>query len=129
MKIKVFNRKRYTESLEKLKKRNAPKHVIEAYEYGFTEEVNQYYKVKRIRLLNNDPVSDGKDILETANQIEVGFIKEAVSKKDLDFLKVFFQMTNMNIFTGKKLPPDAAKLLKPEHIKDLGLKELYKKMR
>lgn len=129
MKIKVFNRKRYIESLEKLKTRKAPKHVIEAFEYGFTDEINQYYKTKRIRLLNNSPVSESKEILETANQIEVGFIKEAAKKRDIDFLKVFFQMTNMNIFTGKKLPPDAAKLLKPEYIKDLGLKELYKKMR
>lgn len=129
MKIKVFNRSKYIESLRKLEARKAPSYIVEAFKYGFIEEVNQYYNIRKARLLNKNLISEDTKLLNDAKEIDVGFIQEATKKKDLDFLKAFFQMTNMNIFTGKKLPPDAAKLLKPEYVKDLGLKELYKKMR
>lgn len=129
MKIKVFNRSKYIESLRKLEVRKAPSYIVEAFKYGFIEEVNQYYNIRKARLLNKNLISEDTKLLNDAKEIDVGFIQEATKKKDLDFLRVFFQMTNMNIFTGKKLPPDAAKLLKPEYVKDLGLKDLYKKMR
>ena len=60
---------------------------------------------------------------------EAPFIREAVKKSDIDFLKAFFQMTNMDIMSGEKLPPNAGSLLKQGIIKDLGLKDLYKKLR
>ena len=129
MKIRVFNRSKYIESLRKLEARKAPSYIVEAFKYGFIEEVNQYYNIRKARLLNKNLISEDTKLLNDAKEIDVGFIQEAAKKKDLDFLRVFFQMTNMNIFTGKKLPPDAAKLLKPEYVKDLGLKDLYKKMR
>lgn len=132
MKLTMFDRKKYVESIKKLKMRNAPEYIIEAYNEGFTKVINEYYKIKLARMKTKDfkySLQESKKYTVLANKSEYKFISEALQKSDVDFLKAFFQMTNMDIVTGKRLPPDAGRLLKQDVIRDLGLKDLYKKLR
>lgn len=134
MKIKVFDRKKYIESINLLIKRNAPNYVIEAYNQGFTKVINLYYasKLNRATSITESKrykvVSDKLDsLVEKANHLS--FIKEAKNYRDEDFLKAFFVMTNLDIITGKKLPPNAGNLLKDAGMYNIGLKNIYKKAR
>jgi transcription elongation factor len=132
MKLTIFNKTKYLESIKKLKARNAPGYIIEAYNEGYTNVVNEYYNIKlqklRTKKLKNN-VNESKNYLDIAKNIKLSFVQESIKKSDIDFLKAFFQMTNLDIVTGKKLPPNASKLLKQDVIRDLGLKDLYKKLR
>lgn len=129
MKITIFDRKKYEESLRLLNKRSAPNYVIEAYKDGYASVVNNYYAIKLERKIKKLPRKISKTIFEQALRTDKNFVKEALSKRDEDFLKAFFKMTNLNIMTGDKLPPNAGKLLKRAKVKDLGLKDLFKKLR
>jgi len=133
MKLTVFNRTKYVESLNKLKVKNAPNYVIEAYNEGFNDVVNAYYKIKLERRLNNDykySLTEAKQNAEIASQLPHDFLQEAISKMDTDFLKAFFQMTNLDIVTGEKLPPNAGKLIRQGmSLRGNSLKDLYKKLR
>lgn len=133
MKITIFDRTKYIESLNKLKKRGAPEYILEAYRDGYISEINDYYRIKleRIRVkgrVYNESSSEVKKLLNLASSSELSFIKEALSKKDLDFLSAFFKMTNMDIMTGKRLPHDAGNLIKQGITKDIGLNDLFKKL-
>lgn len=127
MKLVTFNRKKYNESLLNLAKINAPNYVIEAYVEGYHKEVSYYYKLKSNPALKAqaNKITESKNYKETAN---IRFLNEAKNSRDEDFLKAFFIMTNLDIVTGKRLPPNAGKLLKPGII-SFGLKDLYKKFR
>jgi hypothetical protein len=57
------------------------------------------------------------------------FLKEATSVKDLDFIKAFFKMANLDLVSGDRLPPNASKLIRQKISKDFGLKDLFKKLR
>lgn len=135
MKLTMFDRRKHIESLNKLKKRNAPSYVIDAYNEGYVKVVNTYYSLKLQKLKENKgryTLKEAKAYTDYAKLVEyeeAPFIREAVKKSDIDFLKAFFQMTNMDIMSGEKLPPNAGSLLKQGIIKDLGLKDLYKKLR
>ena len=57
------------------------------------------------------------------------FLSEALNSKDLDFIKAFFKMANLDLMSGNKLPPNASKLIKQKIPKNFGLNDLYKKLR
>lgn len=128
MKVNIFDRKKYIEALQQLNKRRAPDYIIEAYKEGYVKEINLYYKNKldrkRVAESYNKPA-----LLDFANTSGLKFLKEAASQSDLDFIKLFFKMTNLDIFSGNKLPPDAGSLIKQGIVKDFGLKDLFKKLR
>lgn len=130
IKLVIFDRKKYLESIKKLRTRNAPNYVIEAYENGFSGVVNAYYKLKLTKKRSKRTViSESKRYRNLAKNIDLNFVQEAVKKSDLDFIKAFFQMTNMDIVSGRRIPPNAGKLLKQDIVKSLGLKDLYKKLK
>jgi hypothetical protein len=131
MKLTVFNRKAYTESINKLKARNAPGYVIDAYKEGYVSAINKYYRMRLERLLKRTHVVKENivDLKKVADNTSVEFIREAANNKDLDFIKAFFMMTNMDIMTGSKIPPNASSLIKQDIVKDFGLKDLFKKLR
>lgn len=190
MKLTAFNRTVYVESLRKLKARNAPNYVIEAYkEGGYASIINKYYRLKLERKLkkqkqvveNTNELTVAKKPVyvggiasllcpncskivfniakynqydknckycgqkldwseyitngirkindESASDVSANLIKEAVSNNDLDFIKAFFMMTNMDIISGKRLPPNASNLIKQGIVQDFGLKDLFKKLR
>lgn len=133
MRLTVFNRTKYVEALNKLKAKNAPAYVIEAYNEGFSDVINAYYKIKLDRRLKNNykySLNEAKQYAEKAKEIPFNFLKEAISKMDADFLKAFFQMTNLDIVTGEKLPPNAGKLIRTGmSLRGKSLKDLYKKLR
>lgn len=135
MKLAIFNRTKYIASIERLEARKAPTYVIEAYKEGYTNTVNEYYKLKvrgiRKKEIKNESarIAELKTLEADVNKVNISFINEALSQSDLEFLKAFFVMTNMDIISGDKLPPNASKLIKQGIVKDLGLKDLYKKLR
>lgn len=132
MKLKVFDRKKYMEAMSLLAKRNAPSYIIEAYKAGYAKVINFYYeqKLRQSRVVQES--KRYKTVSESLDQLvkkaeHIPFIMEAKKRRDEDFLKAFFVMTNLDIITGKKLPPKAGRLLKDAGIYNLGLKNLYKK--
>jgi hypothetical protein len=132
MKLTIFDRKKYLETIKKLEKRNAPNYILEAYEEGYTKVVNEYYKIKldRIKAKNfKYSLMESKTYSDLAKTVKFSFIEAALKKSDIDFLKAFFQMTNLDIVSGKKIPPNAGRLIDQSSIRDLGLKDLYKKLR
>lgn len=128
MKIKIFDRKRYIESINKLYKRKAPAYVIEAYNNGYIDVVNYYYKLK----LHNKRTGVSNSTQETFSEHFQGnhpsFVNEALTKRDEEFLKAFFVMTNLNIVSGAKLPPSAGNKLKPSGLTNIGFKDVFKKL-
>lgn len=129
MKLKIFNRTKYIESMKKLQRRNAPNYVIEAYNSGYIDVVNYYYRLKLENLRLKTPKSSQKGLLEHYISFPIGFIQEALKKRDEDFLKAFFVMTNLDIVTGKRLPPRAGSGLKPAGINNIGFKDIFKKLK
>lgn len=133
MKLVIFDLKKHETALNRLKSRKAPEYVIEAYNEGFTDTVNKYYALK----LNKIKKGNIKESKKTISSNLVGlvkdskysFIKEALKQRDEDFLKAFFILSNLDIVTGRKLPPSSGQLVKQGIIKDLGLKDLYKKLK
>jgi len=133
MKLTIFDRKKYEEAIKKLKVKNAPDYVIEAYKEGFGNVVNVYYKIKLERRRTNNykySLTESKDYIRHAKRVDFGFIEEALKKSDVDFLKAFFQMTNLDIVSGEKLPPNAGKLIRQGMtLRGFSLKDLYKKLK
>jgi enolase len=132
MKLTLFNRKKYLEAIRSLKKRNAPDYVLQAYEEGYAKVVNEYYKIKLERIRNKNykySLTESTEYTNLVKKANITFLESALKKSDIDFIKAFFQMTNLDIVTGEKLPPNASKLINQGIIKDLGLKDLYKKLR
>lgn len=131
--IKLFNRTKYEDNLRKLKSRNAPTYIIEAYNRGFIELVNEYYK-KRLNnkrgLLESESHTTTKTLLHSAKNSGVKMLEEAYKKKDLDFLNLMYQMTNIDILTKhRKIPANAGQLIKQGEILDLGLTKLHKRLK
>ena len=131
MKLVVFDRKKYIESISKLKLRRAPDYVINAFQEGYIGTVNEYYKIKLQNKIKNkkESIKITSVLSEAVKNENKQFLNEAASKKDLDFIKAFFRMTNMDIMSGDRLPPNASSLIKQGIVKDFGLKDLYKKLR
>ena len=93
MELKIFDRKKYVESINILISRKAPSYVIEAYQQGFTKVVNLYYKIKTTRA-----ITESKIAITTAEAFSLAglvsnmpMVTEALKKRDEDFLKC---MTN-----------------------------------
>lgn len=133
MKLTVFDRSKYMESVRKLEKRKAPTYVIQAYKDGHTKVVNEYYKIKlsqRIGRQKRSPVQENADTLEKlARAFNLDILNEALTNKDLEFIKAFFKMANLDLVSGDKLPPNAAHLIRQGIAKDFDLNKLFKKLR
>ena len=128
MNINIFDRTKYMNSIKMLKAREAPDYIIEAYKNGYIKEINYYYKAR----LSKKPISESATratLRQFVTDSNLSFLKEAMSQQNYDFIKAFFQMTNMDIMTGEKLPPDAGNLIKQGIVKDFGLKDLFKKLK
>lgn len=130
MKLTVFDVTKYGKSLEQLKKQNAPDYVVEAYKQGYTKVVNEYYKLLKVKTTKPDILEESMNLfLSHCQTSPIKVLREAAHKNDTNFMKAFFRMSNMDIMTGKRLPPEAGSMLKPGIAKDLGLKDLFKTMR
>jgi len=133
MKLTIFDRKKYEEAIKRLKAKNAPDYIIEAYKEGYGSVVNAYYKIKLERRISKNfkvPLTESKRYKAMAEFVNIKFLKEALTKSDIDFLKAFFQITNLDIFSGEKLPPNAGELIKQGmSLRGKQLKDLYKKLR
>jgi hypothetical protein len=129
MNITTFDRKKYVESLKRLERRGAPSYVVEAYRDGYVDVVNGYYDIRLHRKLNRKIQESKVDVLGRAESIKNRHVQEALKARDEDFLKAFFIMTNLDIVTGNKLPPNAGKLLRQDIVRSLGLKDLFKKLK
>lgn len=131
--IKLFNRTKYEDNLRKLKSRNAPTYIIEAYNRGFIELVNEYYKNRlnnKRGLLESKSHTHNKALLDSAKDSGIKMLEEAYKKKDLDFLNLMYQMTNIDILTKhRKIPANAGQLIKQGEILDLGLTKLHKRLK
>lgn len=132
MKITIFDRTKYNKALALLEKRKVPRYVIEAYKQGYIDVVNEYNKLMVERTIGKK--NTNSTLLESVSRdkleaTKLDFLNEAYSKKDEDFMSAFFRMTNMDIMSGHRLPPSSGNLLKQDIIKDLGLKELFKKLK
>lgn len=132
MKVKVFNRTKYNRMLEALERRKAPNYIIEAYHLGYSNVVNLYYreKINKKRgvpsLITESTHNNYLKLMEKDNR---RFIQEARKYKDTDFMKLFYQVTNMDILTGEKQPPSAGKLLKQMPTKGLGVNDVLGRKR
>ena len=133
MKLTIFDRRKYQEAIKRLKAKNAPDYIIEAYQEGYGNVVNAYYKKKLERRLSRNfkiSLTESKRYKAMAEHVDLKFLKEALTKSDIDFLKAFFQVTNLDIFTGEKLPPNAGELIKQgTSLRGKQLKDLYKKLK
>lgn len=130
MKLRVFDRKKYAEAINALIKRNAPTYIIEAYKQGYVKVVNYYYKNKVNKLQESKKtVFDTIDVFNVTADVDLDFIVEARKKRDEDFLRAFYVMTNLDIITGSKLPPATGKLLKDKGIYNMNIKDIFKKIR
>lgn len=133
MKLTVFDRKKYIESIKRLKAKNAPSYVIKAYEEGYGKVVNAYYKKKLERRMTGNykySLKEANSYANLAEHVTLDFLQEAIKKSDIDFLKAFFQMTNVDISSGEKLPPNAGKLIRQGmKLRGYSLKDLYKKLK
>lgn len=132
MRIQIFDITKYNNSIKKLEARKAPKYIIEAYEQGFGEVVNSYYREKINNIKNKEkPLNESYDMVYSlAEKSSLPFIKEALDAGDAAFLKKFLQMTNIDIFTGQRLPNDFSKMLKAGfRLADDTLKDVLNKIR
>jgi hypothetical protein len=133
MKLTIFDLKKQENSIRKLEARKAPPYILEAYDEGFVDVINNYYKLKlknlKIKVVTESKQPIDSELITMVSHSEHKFLKEALSKRDEDFLKAFFTMTNLDIVSGRKLPPNASSLIKQGITQDLGLKDLYKKLR
>lgn len=128
MKLIIFNRTKYLESIKKLKIRKAPDYVIEAYNRGYIDVVNEYYKLK-LENKRNSKTNSKSGILEEYKDSQIDIVKEALTKRDEEFLKAFFVMTNLDIVTGKRIPRKAGGKLKPSGLTNIGFKDVFRKLR
>lgn len=145
MKLTLFNRTKYESNIRKLETRKAPSYILEAFHRGYIRVINEYYnqRLERARALRSgdntllesvraktltvDEIIFLEDMAEDSGLL---MLTEASKKKDYDFLKLMYQMTNLDILTGKKrIPANAGQLIKQGEIYDLGLTKLHKKLR
>lgn len=133
MKLTIFDRRKYQEAIKRLEAKKAPDYIVEAYKEGYGNVVNAYYKKKLERRITNNfkiSLNESKRYTEMAGYVDLKFLQEALTKSDIDFLKAFFQITNLDIFTGEKLPPNAGELIKQgTSLRGKQLKDLYKKLK
>ncbi len=134
MGLTVFNKTKYVNSIRKLEARKAPSYIIDAFNLGFSKVINEYYRNKVLiskGLLAESKVDsfDLDFICTVVSKFKYGFLGEAMSNKNLEFLKSFFVMTNMDILTGNKLPPDVSKMIMQSPVRSLGLEDIMKKLR
>lgn len=111
-KVKIYNRQAYNNSIRRLEKINAPDYVVEAYKQGHTELVNNYYKRRLANKLGFESkiVITEQQVKEVRNS-KANFISEAAKKKDQEFMGELYRMSNMDILTGKRLPPNYGELV------------------
>lgn len=132
-KLTIFDRQKYNSAIERLKNRKAPPYVIQAYRDGHTNVVNEYYRLRlahRIDSGKRAKVQENYETLETlVKTFDIEILNEAMTSKDLEFIKAFFKMANLDLVSGDKLPPNAAKLIRQGIAKDFGLNQLFKKLR
>ena len=111
-KIKIYNRQAYNNSIKRLEKLNAPSYIIEAYKQGHADVVNNYYKrrlANRLGFISRPIITEEK--VKEAKKSKVNFINEAARKQDKEFIDELFRMSNMDIMTGKRLPPNSGELI------------------
>ncbi len=132
MKLTVFDREKYNIALNKLERRKAPGYVIEAYKEGHTNVVNEYYKLKLSRKIGRGSVELKAENAQTLESLvkffDISMLNEAFTVKDLEFIKAFFKMANLDLVSGDRLPPNAAHLIRQGIAKDFGLNQLFKKL-
>ena len=132
MKITLFDRQKYNNAIKLLEAKRMPSYVIEAYKEGYYDVVNHYNKIRLEKKLgkHTDTRPINESVLKTKlKDLGLEFLNEASRKNDEDFIKSFFTMTNLDIFSGRRLPPSAGSMLRQDVMKDLGLKDLFKKLR
>ncbi len=144
MKIKVFNVSKYNLGKRILKLRNAPEYIMEAHRIGLTNVINSYYQLKKGKVLNESYVIDDKDLVEMhdlfvsrlndENKEEKelkNILEEAKKKNDLDFMKSFYQYTNMDIITGNRIPKGASRFILQDVIYDSSkdMKKYFRKLK
>lgn len=133
MKLTIFDRKEYIEALRRLEARKAPEYIIDAYHEGFVKVINEYYRMKLQKKIHKANIKENKislnEVKEAVRMINKNFLIEALTQKDLDFIKAFFKMANLDMVSGDRLPPDASKLITQKIPKNFGLKDLFKKLR
>lgn len=113
MKLYIYDIKKLKESIDKLNKRQAPSYIIEAYLLGFADVVNKYYLEKYTRRDKHTlDEAANKQLTELAETSKLDFVRQALLEKNMSFLKQFLQMTNIDIFTGQRLPSDYSKMMK-----------------
>ena len=131
MKIVSFDRAKYNRVMEAFKTRKSPNYIVEAYHHGHVEVINLYYREKINKKLGKpSSIVENKsiDYLHIAEaDTNRRFIQEAARKKDMDFLKLFYQVTGMDILSGNKLPPKAGQLLKQAPTKSFKLTDIFKR--
>ena len=133
MRVHVFDREKYHQALRKLERRKAPDYVIEAYKEGHTSVVNEYYKIKLSRKIGKGGVELKAESVRTLESLvkffDIPILNEALTVKDLEFIKAFFKMANLDLVSGDRLPPNAAHLIRQGIAKDFGLNQLFKKLK
>ena len=144
MKIKVFNVSKYNLGKRILKLRYAPEYIIEAHRIGLTNVINSYYQLKKGKVLNESYIIDDKDLVEMhdlfvsrlndENKEEKelkNILEEAKKKNDLDFMKSFYQYTNMDIITGNRIPKGASRFILQDVIYDSSkdMKKYFRKLK
>lgn len=132
MKVTIFDRGKYFNAMKTLNERKAPSYIKEAYYNGYSEVVNLYYKAKINKKLGSRPrLLEGNDskYLERAKNDKRNFLKEAARKNDRDFIKLFYRVSNMDIMSGKRLPPKTGQLLKQAPGPGLGITDIVKRMK
>lgn len=144
MKIKVFNVSKYNLGKQILKLRNAPEYIMEAHRIGLTNVINSYYQLKKGKVLNEAYTIDDKNLIEMHNlfvsrlndenkeEKELkNILEEAKKKNDLDFMKSFYQYTNMDIVTGNRIPKGASRFILQDVLYDSSkdMKKYFRKLK
>lgn len=128
MKLTVYDISKHNKSIKMLEARKAPNYIIEAYKDGHANVVNKYYEYK----IKKSPMSltESKlDLDKLISETKLEYLKEAYSKKDYDFINLFYKFTNMDILGNVKVPPHVGKHLKPGMPSTVKMTDLFKKAR
>lgn len=136
MKIKIYELDKYKKGLTILEKRDAPNYIIEAYKEGHGKIVNTYYRNRTINAVKKNLLNIEAQEVESLSEAHIdllensklNFIKEAARKRDKKFLDTMYTMSNLDIMTGKKLPPNSGRLYLQGYI-DSGMKKKLRKFR
>lgn len=138
MKIKILDLGKNKTGKNILKLRNAPDFILEAYDLGMTNTINEYYKIKeenkerkslfesarekRILVENDNRFKEFLSKIEKTDEIlKLENILNEARNREEDFLKAFYRYTNADIFTGgKRVPAKASRFMQLKSVKDLG---------